>query len=76
MTTITPGIASAQVPVLEVVPPAIKTDASAPYRPSWILPALAVSVVLILLTIFAAILINWSRNRTGSKPVVPEQKQE
>jgi hypothetical protein len=78
MTTITPGISisATQAPVLEVVPPVIETGTPAPYRPAWILPALVVSVVLILLTIVAAIFINWSHNRSGNKPAVPDQKQE
>lgn len=77
-TTITPGVGAAQgqTPVLEVVPPVIETGTPAPYRPAWVLPALIVSVALILLTIIAVIFINWSHNRSGNKPSTPGQKQE
>jgi hypothetical protein len=78
LTMLTPGIAATQAPVLEVVPPAASNPgASAPYRPSWILPALIFSVLLILLTIVVVIYINWFRNRSDtSKLVVPDKKQE
>lgn len=74
MTTITPGIAPTQAGVLEVVPPSIQTGVPAPYLPTWIFPALIVSVVLILLTIITAVSISWSRNRAGRRPDVSKIK--
>ncbi|MHB8776919.1 MAG: cellulose biosynthesis cyclic di-GMP-binding regulatory protein BcsB [Anaerolineales bacterium] len=74
MTTITPGIASTQEAILEVVPPSIQMGVPSPYLPTWIFPALIVSVVLIVLTIITAISISWSRNRAGRKPAVSKIK--
>ncbi len=71
ISVITPGIAQpaadSQQPALEVLPPAVvELNTVAPYRPAWLMPAIILSVILILLTIFAAIYINWIRNRSVS----------
>jgi len=78
MVAITPGINSPQIPVVEVVPPAIGNPGdSTPYRPAWILPALAVSVVMILLTVIAVVYFTWFRNRSrASKTAHHEPKNK
>ncbi len=77
MNVITPGIAEPnQAPALEVLPPVVvDLDSAAPYRPTWLIPAITLSVILIFLTILVAIFINRSRSRSTNKPAV-EKKSE
>ena len=78
---LTPGAitpAQTQTSILEIAPPAIgNPDASTPYRPGWILPALILSIVMIIITVVIAIYINRLQNHSGPpKMVQPETKDE
>jgi hypothetical protein len=53
-------------PPVQAIPPAVNVNAPAPvYRPAWILPAIIVGIVLILITISAAVYLNWLHNHPG-----------
>ncbi len=63
-------LASTQVPgstpAVQAVPPTLNLGAPvAVYRPGWLLPALIVTFILILATIFIAVYVNWLRNHPG-----------
>jgi hypothetical protein len=74
LSRLTPGITPTQTSILEVVPPnVVNPGASTPYRPTWILPALILSVVLIVITVIAAIYFTWLQNRARSHKAVPDE---
>lgn len=59
---------SPQIPQVTVATPGGNPVPSQSPRPSWIIPVMVISIILILL-IFAAVLFeNWSRNRTRKTP--------
>lgn len=53
------------IPAIQAVPPSVKVGATPEYRPGWLLPALVLTILLILVTILAAIYFNWAHNRSG-----------
>ncbi len=60
--TAVPGSA----PAVQAVAPAVNLGAPVMgYRPGWLLPALIVTVVLILVTVLVAVYINWLHNHPG-----------
>lgn len=67
-------LASTEVPAtsgiaaVQAVPPALNPDTPAPvYRSGWILPALLVTILLILATILIAVYMNWAHNHPTNK---------
>ena len=62
--------ATANVPAVQAKAPDLNPSQVAVYKPGWLLPALMVTVLLIIITILVAVYINWTRNHSG-KMIAP-----
>jgi hypothetical protein len=58
--------AQANPPAIQAIPPQVNLNSSAPeYRPGWILPALALTVLLIVVTIIITLYVDWYKKQPG-----------
>jgi len=62
---------------VEVVPPAVDLSPTPPYRPAWILPALAISIALVVVVLLIAAIGAWRRsasNKVSPVEVSPDSE--
>ena len=68
LSTITPNVISTEgVPIVDIVPSVTNLNTPIPYRPSWLLPVIIISLALIFLTILAMAYGGWARGRFKEK---------
>jgi hypothetical protein len=59
-------VAPSNAPAIQAIPPQVNLNTSNPaYRPGWVLPILAVTILLILITILSVVYVYRTRNRPG-----------
>ena len=59
-------VVQSNAPALQAIPPQVNLNTSNPvYRPGWVLPILALTILLILITILSVVYVNATRNRPG-----------